>query len=340
MKLITVASVFAALLVTQPAQAFKQATHKRFVLDAVSYMQAHPETTEFAALQALATAAGYTVAQFAEVLGQGAYDVDDFQDTYFCGAITGNCTYAPVFNAGASLVNYTSYWHFQNHTRGPDVHGNDLGGYNYELLTVWGDIDNLAATWLVGDYMDDGPGGMTGWWSNDSPEYDTYGVTEANYRQGTTSSKSMYDDFEEMPFQPLDNLAQYWYDQFIATPTAQSLGFALHATDLLQPHHVWTTSALNHSGWEGWVEDYYDSENLADEALITQALADFTPLSPSATDIRPLLTQGGALAYANGGIVLSSTDQTDRVQVGQVVVPHAIAMVVHLLNHAVVQMTL
>ncbi|ASK33403.1 phospholipase C/P1 nuclease family protein [Alloalcanivorax mobilis] len=340
MKLIAVASVFAALLVTQPAQAFKQATHKRFVLDAVSYMQAHPETTEFAALQALATAAGYTVAQFAEVLGQGAYDVDDFQDTYFCGAITGNCTYAPVFNAGASLVNYTSYWHFQNHTRGPDVHGNDLGGYNYELLTVWGDIDNLAATWLVGDYMDDGPGGMTGWWSNDSPEYDTYGVTEANYRQGTTSSKSMYDDFEEMPFQPLDNLAQYWYDQFIATPTAQSLGFALHATDLLQPHHVWTTSALNHSGWEGWVEDYYDSENLADEALITQALADFTPLSPSATDIRPLLTQGGALAYANGGIVLSSTDQTDRVQVGQVVVPHAIAMVVHLLNHAVVQMTL
>jgi hypothetical protein len=28
---------------------------------------------------------------------------------------------------------------------------------------------------------------------------------------------------------------------------------------------------------------------------------------PTATDIRPLLTQGGAYAYNNGGIVLSST---------------------------------
>ena len=63
----------------------------------------------------------------------------------------------------------------------------------------------------------------------------------------------------------------------------------------------------------------------------------FTPLSSN--DIRPLLTQGGAIAYSNGGIVLSSTDHGDRTQVAQVVIPNAIAMVVHILNHAADVMT-
>ncbi|MCK7595951.1 phospholipase [Microbulbifer sp. CAU 1566] len=328
-----ITSLLAALLAT-PAQAFQQITHKRIAIDAVNYMRNNPGTTEYAKLKAWVNAAGYTVDQFAEVLGQGAYDVDDFQDTYLCGAVTGDCVYAPVFNAGASLVNYTSYWHFQNHTRGPDVHGNDLGGYNYDLLTVWGDIDNLAASWLVGDYLDDGNGGMSGWFWADDSEYNSYGITEANYRQGSHSAKSMYDDFEEIPFQPIDNLGQYWYSQFLAQPTAQSLGFVMHTTDLLQPHHVWTTSALNHSGWEGWVADYYDSENLNDDTLVTQALSNFVPVNSNNHDIRPLLTQGGALAYSSGGIVLSSTDHNDRVQVARTVVPNAIAMVVHILNHA------
>ena len=337
MKKLALTGLLAAAVLTSPAQAFQQITHKRIAIDAVNYMKANPGTTEYNRLKAWVNAAGYSMDQFAEVIGQGAYDVDDFQDTYLCGAVTGDCVYAPVFNAGASLVNYTSYWHFQNHTRGSDVHGNDLGGYNYDLLTVWGDIDNMAATWLVGDYLDDGSGGMTGWWSSDDSEYNTYGITEANYRQGSYSSKSMYDDFEEMPFQPIDNLGQYWYSQFLASPTAQTLGFVMHTTDLLQPHHVWTTSALNHSGWESWVADYYDSESLNDTALVQQAMQDFTPLSTASNDIRPLLTEGGALAYGNGGIVLSSTDHADRVQVGQVVIPHAIAMVVHLLNHAAVK---
>ncbi|WP_105101714.1 phospholipase [Microbulbifer pacificus] len=333
MKRLLISGLFTVLMASE-AQAFQQITHKRIVIDAVAYMRDHPDTTEYAKLKAWVNAAGYTVDQFAEVLGQGAYDVDDFQDTYLCGAVTGDCVYAPVFNAGASLVNYTTYWHFQNHTRGPDAHGNDFGGYNYDLLTVWGDIDNLAASWLVGDYLDDGNGGMTGWFWSDDSEYNSYGITEANYRQGSYSAKSMYDDFEEIPFQPIDNLGQYWYGQFLSQPTAQTLGFVMHTTDLLQPHHVWTTSALNHTGWEGWVADYYDSENLNDSALVTQAIGNFTPISASDNDIRALLTQGGALAYSTGGIVLSSTDHNDRVQVGRVVIPNAIAMVVHILNHA------
>ncbi len=331
-------SMSVALTMAAETHAFQQITHKRIAIDAVNYMQANPSTTNFNKLQAVANASGYTIAEFAEVLGQGAYDVDDFSDTFICGAVTGDCVEAPVWGAAESIAKYTSYWHFQNHTRGGDAHGNDIGGYNYDLLTVWGTVDNLAATWLVNDHLDDGKGGMTGTCffgacAEDS-EYNTYGITEANYRQGSTSRKSMYEDFQKIPFQPIDNLGQYWYSQFLASPTVQTLGFVMHTTDLLQPHHVWTTSDLNHSGWETWVADYYDSKNLNDHSKVTNALSAYTALSTNDTDIRGVLTQGGAIAYAYGSDVLYSTDDASRTAVADVVVPHAIAMVVTILNHA------
>lgn len=321
-------------LLSANSHAFSQETHKRIVIDAVRYMQQHPDTTAFAKLQAWAQRGGISVEQLAEALGQGAYDVDDFEDTFICGAITGNCVNAPLWGMAESIVQYTSYWHFQNHTQGPDAHGNDFGGYNYAKLTVWGDIDNLAATWLKGDHLDDGKGGQTGWFGADGSKYNSYGVTEAHYRQGSNSSYSMYKDFETTPFQPIDNLAQYWYSRYWSAPNVQALGFVMHSTDLLQPHHTWTTSALNHSGWESWVRDYYDQERLNDGQLVSQALADFAPLAAQTTDIRPLLTQGGSLSYSRGGMVLNSQNHGDRVYVAKIVIPHAIAMVVHILNHA------
>lgn len=336
----TIPALMVAALAAAPlteASAFAQETHKRIAMDAVRYMQQNPTTTNYAKLLAGLTKAGYTVDQFAEQLGQGAYDVDDFADTYLCGAMTGDCQMAPVWGLGAGIVKYTSYWHFQNHTSGPDVHGNPWGGYNYSKLGVKGDVDNLAKTWLIGDHLDDGPGGMKGWFG-DGSKYNTYGITEKNYRIGGTSTPSMYADFETMPFQPIDNLGQYWWSQFLARPTVQSLGFVMHTTDLLQPHHTWTTSALNHSGWETWVKDYYDSEKLADFAEVTKAMGSFTPLAPTATDIRPLLRQGGSLSYAKGGAVLNTTDHAERRKVGRIVVPHAVAMVVHLLNRAAERM--
>ncbi|MDI1303179.1 MAG: phospholipase [bacterium] len=324
----------AALLGTAvDAQAWSQEVHRRIAMDAVNYMKTHPTTTNYAKLLAGATAAGYTIDQFAAALGQGAYDVDDFADTYICGASTGSCQLAPVWGAGASIVKYTSYWHFQNQTRGPDVHGNDFGGYNYHLLTVWGDIDNMAASWLYGDYLDDGKGNLKGWFG-DSTKYNAYDNTEAHYRMGGYSTRSQYADFETMPFEPIDNLGQYWFQQFLASPTVQSLGFVLHTTDLLQPHHTWTTSALNHAGWETWVNDYYYTYTLNDPALVTTALNDFTPMATTATDVRPLLTQGGAISYSQGGIVLSSTDDNDRKNVAKIMIPHAIAMAVRVLNRA------
>ena len=324
------------LLGTSQAQAFSQETHKRIVLDAVNYMQQHPASTEYAALRQYAAQNNLTISELAELLGQAAYDVDDFEDTFFCGAITGSCVQAPVWGAAQSIVKYTSYWHFQNHTQGADQHGNDFGGYNYEKLTVWGTIDNLASAWLKGDYLDDGKGGETGWFNADSSKYNSYGVTESHYRIDSNSTYSMYDDFEEMPFQPIDNLGQYWYQSYLQSGNPQVLGFVFHTTDLLQPHHTWTTSDLNHSSWESWVKDYYDQEQLNDLSLVTQAMQTFSPLDKNSQDVRPLLTQGGSFSYAQGGIVLNSKDHFDRLNIAKQVVPYAIAMVVHLLNHAMV----
>ena len=169
---------------------------------------------------------------------------------------------------------------------------------------------------------------------SDSSKYNAYGITEKNYRLGGYSTNKMYQDFETSPFQPIDNLGQYWFQKFLTTPTVQTLGFVMHTTDLLQPHHVWTTSALNHAGWETWVNDNYYGLALNSSTKVTAALNNLTPVSPTATDIRPLLTQAAGISYSQGGIVLSSTDSNDRTNVANVVIPHAIATVVRVLNRA------
>ena len=66
--------------------------------------------------------------------------------------------------------------------------------------------------------------------------------------------------------------------------------------------------------------------NLNDPALVTQ-YDNLAALDTQSTDVRPLLTQGGAFSYAQGGIVLNSEDHYDRLDTAKQVVPHAIAMV-------------
>ncbi|MDQ1922734.1 phospholipase [Massilia pseudoviolaceinigra] len=333
------APVAFALFACLPAKAWNTETHRRIVLDAVEFMKAHPDQTRYATLVAGVTRAGYTIEQFAAAVGQGAHDVDYFEDTYICGATTGNCQGSPLWGLGSGLARYTSFWHFQNHTAGADVHGNDFGGYHYAKQGNPGDIDKLAAAWLVNDYLDDGTGGLGGWFG-DASKYNTFGITEARYRQGGYSTASMYQDYQHFPFQPLDNLAQHFWTRFLQAPSAQSLGFALHSTDLLQPHHTFNVLGHNHSGWEGWIGDHYDTEKLNDPALVLAALNDFTPLASNATDIRPLLTQGGTYSYKYGGAVMSSTDHAVRRGVAKKMVPHAIAMVVRVLDRAAVRLAL
>ncbi len=314
-----------------PAHAFTQETHRRIVLDAVAYMAAHPTTTNYAKLVAGAQRAGYSIDQFAAAMGQGAYDVDGFADTYICGAITGECEKAPLWGLGTSIAKYSSFWHFEDHAHGKDVHGNPYGGYNYARVPVMGDVDVLAAGWLWNDYLDDGRNGSRGI-LGDGTKYDSYHLTEANYRQGSSSTISMYTDYQTFPFQPVSNLGAYWFSQFLARPTAQTLGFVCHTADLLVPQHTWNTLGNNHSGFEGWVQDYWDAAQLDSFDLIDLALKDLATPSPTATDLRPLWHQAGAYSYANGALVLSSTDQDDRVAVARKIVPHATALVVLLLN--------
>jgi hypothetical protein len=314
-----------------PAQAFTQETHRRIVLDAVAYMAAHPTTTNYAKLVAGAARAGYTIDQFAAMMGQGAYDVDSFADTYICGAITGDCEKAPLWGLGTAIAKYSSFWHFEDHAHGQDVHGNPYGGYSYGRVPIMGDVDTLAAGWLWNDYLDDGRNGQHGIFG-DGTKYDTYHLTEANYRQGSASTVSMYTDYQNFPFQPVSNLGQYWFTQFLSMPTAQTLGFVCHTADLLVPQHTWNTLGNNHSGFESWVQDYWDSAQLDSFDLVDAAFKDLTAPSPTATDLRPLWHQSGAYSYANGALALSSTDQNDRIAVAKKVVPHATAMVVLLLD--------
>ena len=275
-----------AFCASLPALAFQQETHRRIAIDAVTFMKNNPDKTNFTKLAAGLARASYTVEQFTTAMGKA------FMTSMILPILT--CAEQPPAVANwhrsgvrpRASLNTLPTGHFQNHTAGPDVHGNPFGGYNYAKLTVAGDIDNLAAAWLVGDYLDDGAGGLKGWFG-DSSKYNAYGITEAHYRHGGNSTVNQYADFEKAPFQPIDNLAQYWFQQFLAKPSLQSLGFAMHSTDLLQPHHTWTTSAKNHSGWEQWVNDYYYSQNLNDVSLVNTALADFSPLAATATDIRP-----------------------------------------------------
>lgn len=324
--------------VTFPAKAFVPETHRRIVIDAVGYMRSHPDSTNYRKLVDGAAAAGYSIDEFTAAMAQGAYDVDFFTDTYLCGAITGDCVKAPLWGLGTAIARYTSFWHFQDHAHGPDAHGNPHGGYRYTRVGVEGDIDSLAAAWLWNDHLDDGRGGLQGMFG-DTSRYNSYGLTELHYRQGTTSRPSMYADYQDAPFQPIGNLGQYWFSVFLTQPTAQNIGFVLHTTDVAVPHHTWNTLGNLHSDWEDWVHAYYDREGLGAFERVEQALLNLTPLAPDAPDVRPLLHQAGHYTYARGTLVLSSTDHADRVRVGRDLVPHAIALAVRVLNRAAERLT-
>jgi hypothetical protein len=148
-------------VVTQ-AQAFSQETHKRIAIDAVNYMKANPSTTNYAKLLAGATKAGITIDQMAATLGQGAYDVDDFRIPIFV-AQPQVAAKSHLFGAQVQvLLNIPLTGTSKIILKAQTYMVMTLGGYNYQKLTVWGAIDNMAASWLVGDYLDDGKGGLKG----------------------------------------------------------------------------------------------------------------------------------------------------------------------------------
>lgn len=244
-----------------------------------------------------------------------AFDVDDFKDTRLGGWWVGY-EHAPLWGAASGIVNYTSYWHFLNLARDGDSHGNPHGGYDYRYHKVDGgiaDVDWYAMVYLY----------------NRELKREDFDTTEAHYRQGTRSDwQEHYGDFQTAAFQPIDNLATYWFEQFRAAPSLQTIGYALHATgDVAQPHHVWITSANGHSSWEGWVDDHYASEKLNDPAAVANLVGRYDP----SKSIRDLLTQTGQVAYARPEPLYDTSYET-RLRVAKELIPESIALTVTVLT--------
>jgi len=303
-------------VVAGQANAWSQPTHKNIVKDALAFMNSAYATADMKRAYQFYVGAAGSEAQAGEVLGQAAYDVDDFKDTRLGGWWIGY-EYAPVGNAAASLVNYTSYWHFINMGRQGDAHGNDHGGYDYRYRKVdgsWsGDVDWYAMVYLY----------------NRELKQDDFNSTEAHYRQGSSSNwQQHYGDFQTTAFQPIDNLAKYWFDQFKAAPSLQTIGYALHATgDVAQPHHAWVTSGNGHSGWEGWVDDHYFSENLNAPAAVANLVGNYDPQKP----VRDLITQTAQVAYQHPE-PLYDTSYPTRLRIAKEMIPESIALTVNVLT--------
>ncbi|MET1079522.1 MAG: hypothetical protein ABWY06_16030 [Pseudomonas sp.] len=302
-------------LLTQQASAWSQPTHKNIVKDALAFMNSANASADMRRAYQFYVGAAGSEARAGEILGQAAYDVDDFKDTRLGGWWIGY-EHAPLFGAAAAIVNYTSYWHFINMGRQGDVHGNDRGGYDYRYHKVDGgiaDVDWYAMVYLY----------------NRELKKDDFNSTEAHYRQGTVSNWSEhYGDFQTTAFQPIDNLAKYWFEQFQAAPSLQTLGYALHATgDVAQPHHTWITSANGHSSWEGWVDDRYFSEQLNNPTAVANLVSGYDAGKP----VRDLLTQTAQVAYQHPEPLYDSSNAT-RLRLAKVLIPESIALTVTVLT--------
>ncbi|MCJ8169357.1 hypothetical protein [Atopomonas sediminilitoris] len=316
MKHLTALAAGLALAVSATqASAWTQPTHKNIVKDALAFMNSSYATAEMKRAYQFYVGAAGSEAKAGDILGQAAYDVDDFKDTRLGGWWVGY-ERAPVYGLAASIVSYTSYWHFINMGRQGDAHGNDHGGYDYRYHKVDGgiaDVDWYAMVYLYNRGLKD----------------DDYNTTEANYRQGSRSNwKEHYDDFQKMAFQPIDNLANYWFEQFKRAPSLQTIGYSLHATgDVAQPHHTWITSANGHSSWEGWVEDNYQSNQLNNPAAVAAVVTGYSAAKP----LRDTITQTAQVAYQHPE-PLYDTSHTTRLRVAKKLIPESIASTVTVLT--------
>ncbi|WP_263143673.1 hypothetical protein [Pseudomonas sp. RIT-PI-AD] len=304
-------------LVAGHAAAWSQPTHKNIAKDALAFLNSAYATPEMKRAYQFYVGAAGSEAKAGEILGQAAYDVDDFQDTHLGGWWVGY-EYAPMGDAAASLVNYTSYWHFIDMGRQGDVHGNDHGGYDYRYHKVDGsisDVDRYAMIYLYNRELL-------------KSDFDT---TEAHYRQGSRSDwQRDYGDFQTTAFQPIDNLANYWFEQFKAAPSLQTIGYVLHATgDVGQPHHSWVTSANGHTSWEGWVDDRYLAEGFADPAAVANRIAVYDTRQP----LRDLITQTAQIAYQNPEPLYDTSDATRR-RLARELIPQSVALTAAVLTKA------
>ena len=296
--------------------------HTRVTSRALEYMGSNYATAdEQRAYNLLVNAAG-SLENAKKLLSDAAVGIDYFMDTRMGEWWIGYHNTSGDLTFGLMKNNYTSIWHFLNMTRGTDAHGNDHGGYDYRYVT-----DDTANTidrdWIVRAFL-----------HNQQLKDDDYDTTEAHYRVGGYSNEDMYEDYQKIPFQPIDNLGLYWFQQFAKYPTFQSLGYVTHAAgDVAVAQHVWTTLGNYHVEYEEWVEDNFgvtDKYDLGNFANINAEMANYN----SQDDARTTLTKTAEATYANPEAMYNGSEST-RLNIARIVVPKSIATTVTILTKAI-----
>ncbi|MGC8384412.1 hypothetical protein ACP3P8_16925 [Pseudomonas aeruginosa] len=191
--------------IASQANAWSQPTHKNIVKDALAFMNSSYATEEMRQAYRFYVSAAGSEAQAGEILGQAAFDVDDFKDTRLGAG--GSATNTRRCGARLRASSTTPRTGTSSTWPGRRLHGNPHGGYDYRYHKVDGgiaDVDWYAMVYLY----------------NRELKREDFDTTEAHYRQGTRSDwQEHYGDFQTAAFQPIDNLATYWFEQFRAAPS-------------------------------------------------------------------------------------------------------------------------
>jgi hypothetical protein len=192
----------------------------------------------------------------------------------------------PAFSYGSS--NFTSFNHFIDIKKGPGLF-DDYDGYSYEngsakqggyqkaTDAATSFVERLFA-WVTGFTVDKG---IT-WWFRDNYVHVTgeewyRGCSPATEHYSFPNEKGKYESVEKelaarfpksspgggkdegIPysvFMPLDNLAKYWYENFLRSKDPVAMGPVLHAiADACIPHHSSGYSGNWHTQYEEDIEE-------------------------------------------------------------------------------------
>ena len=302
------------------AMAWTDTVHERMTQDALLYMGSEFADSEQSQAYKFYVEAAGGLENALNILGAAAREVDNFNDTRM-GAWWVGYHQQSIRSPWRTLShhNNTIWWHFLSIGRGQDAHGNDHGGYNFQYRTEDPrliDNDSIIKAFLFNQRLHSGD----------------YHTTEAHYRGGSASSyHKQYQRFQQIPWQPIDHLARYWYEQFLLQPSLQVMGVVTHAgADVAAVHHTWNTMANYHREYEAWVEDFYYIERLNDREAVQQALADYHPDA----SIEAILTQTAEAAYCRPDPLYDPSHQA-RLETAKEMVPLALATNVTLLTKGI-----
>ena len=310
--------LFKSLIVTNTANAWTQQSHSRMTQDALLYMGSdHASPDQKRAYNFYLVSAG-DLQTALTVLGKSASEVDDFKDTRL-GHWWSN------YQHGLSYLivnNNTSLWHFISIGQPKNTEDNDkedYTGYSFQNRTKDPRIfnnDTLLSVFLY----------------NQQLHYNDYITTATHYSDhGTPISYENYQKFQSATWEPIDHLADYWFQQFVNKPSFQSIAYVTHAAaEVAVAHHTWNTFANYHYEYETWVADFYDIESLSNFEQIEQALNAYNPEHT----IRDIVTQSAKQAYCLPEPLYDPRHQ-GRLKVAKTMIPSAIATIVTVLTKAV-----